>query len=100
MSRLIQRTAGFGVQLTDSQDLFGRKNQAIIGADYEDSQDTFAQALQYGALAPDRALSYEASPLNDETVISLSGSNKILGAYLDRHALAEQAAAFHRLHAL
>ncbi len=81
MSRLIQRTAGFGVQLTDSQDLFGMKNQAIIGTDYEDSQDTFAQALEYGTLTAARALVPQVSPLNDETVISLSGSNKILGAY-------------------
>ena len=81
-SRVIQRTAGFGVQLTDSQDVGGWKNQAIVGADYEDSQDTFAQAFQYGPLAPNRTLIYEVSPLNNETVISLSGSNKILGAYL------------------
>ncbi len=81
VSRLIQRTAGFGVQLTDSQDVFGMKNQAIIGTDYEDSEDTFAQALQYGTLTAARALVPQVSPLNDETVISLSGSNKILGAY-------------------
>ena len=81
-SRLDQRTAGVGVQLTDSQDLFGWTNQAILGADYDDSRDTFAQALQYGPLAPDRSLIYEPSPLNNETVISLSGSNKISGVYL------------------
>jgi len=80
-SRLNQRTAGIGVQLTDSQDLFGWKNQAILGADYDDSRDTFAQALQYGPLAPDRSLIYEPSPLNNETVISLRGSNKISGVY-------------------
>jgi outer membrane receptor protein involved in Fe transport len=82
VSRLIQRTAGFGVQLTDSQDVFGMKNQAIVGADYEDSRDTFAQVFQYGTLAADRTLVYETNPLNGETVISLNGSNKILGGYL------------------
>ena len=82
VSQLLQRTAGFGVQLTDSQDVFGMKNQAIIGADYGDSKDTFAQAFQYGALAPDHTLIYEVSPLNNETIISLSGSNKIFGSYL------------------
>jgi outer membrane receptor protein involved in Fe transport len=82
VSRLIQRTAGFGVQLTDSQDLFGMKNQAIVGADYEDSKDTFAQIFRYGALAADRTLIYEVNSLNGETVISLGGSNKIAGAYL------------------
>jgi outer membrane receptor protein involved in Fe transport len=82
VARLVQHSSGFGVQLTDSRDLFSMKNQAIVGADYEDSHDTFAQVFQYGALAADRTLIYEANPLNDETVISLSGSNKILGAYL------------------
>jgi outer membrane receptor protein involved in Fe transport len=82
VSRLIQHTAGFGVQLTDSQDVFGMNNQAIVGADYEDSKDTFAQMFRYGALAADRTLIYEVNALNDATVISLSGSNKIAGAYL------------------
>ena len=82
VSRLIQRTIGFGVQLTDSQDVLGMKNQAIVGADYENSRDTFAQVLEYGSLAADRTLIPEVDALNDETIISLSGSNKILGAYL------------------
>jgi outer membrane receptor protein involved in Fe transport len=82
VSRLIQRTAGFGVQLTDSQDVFGWKNQAILGADYDDSQDTFAQAFQFGTLAADRTLIYDVNPLNNETIIALRGSNKIFGAYL------------------
>jgi outer membrane receptor protein involved in Fe transport len=81
-SSLVQRTSGFGVQLTDSQDVFGWKNQAILGADYEDSQDSFAQSFQYGTLAPNRTLIYDDTPLNNETVISLSGSNKIFGLYL------------------
>ncbi len=81
-SRLVQRTAGFGVQLTDSQDVFGWKNQAILGADYDDSQDTYAQTFQYGMLAPNHLPIYEVNPFNNETVISLSGSNKIFGLYL------------------
>jgi outer membrane receptor protein involved in Fe transport len=81
-SRLTQRTAGFGVQLTDSQDVFGWKNQAILGADYETSEDGFAQSFQYGALARDRTLIYQDSPLNNETVISLNGGNRITGVYL------------------
>jgi outer membrane receptor protein involved in Fe transport len=82
VSRLIQRTAGLGLQLTDSQDLFGMKSQAIVGADYEDSEDSFEQVFQYGTLAANRTLINEVNPLNDQTVISLRGSNKILGAYL------------------
>ena len=81
-SHLIQRTAGVGVQLTDSQDVFGWKNQGIVGADYSDSRDRFAQSFRYGAFAPNRTLIYDIDPLNDETVISLGGSNKISGIYL------------------
>ena len=81
-SRLVQRTKGFGVQLTDSQDVFGWTNQAILGADYNDSADTFAQSYQYGQLSADRLLLYEPSAFNDETVISLTGGNKIYGAYV------------------
>ena len=82
VSRLIQHTVGFGIQLTDSQDIFAMKNQGVIGADYEDSRDTFAQVFEYGTLAADRTLIYEAGPLNGATVISLSGGNKIFGGYL------------------
>jgi len=80
--RLTQNTWGVGLQLTDSRDLFGAQNQATIGADYTNSQDTFSQTFQYGGLTPDRLLIYTVSPYNDETVISLSGSNNIYGAYL------------------
>lgn len=81
-SNLLQRTEGFGVQLTDSQNVFGWTNQAVLGADYNDSDDTFSQAYQYGQLAPDRSLIYVPGAFNDETVISLTGGNKIYGAYL------------------
>ncbi len=82
VSQLRQRTAGLGIQLTDSQPLWGGKNQAILGADFSNSNDDFVQNYQYGAFAPDRTLLYLQSPLNDETVISLSGSNRIFGVYL------------------
>ena len=81
-SRLLQRTKGLGLQLTDSQDVFGWSNQAILGADYNDSNDTFSQSYLFGQLTSDRHLIYEASPFNGETVIALAGSNKIYGAYL------------------
>jgi outer membrane receptor protein involved in Fe transport len=81
ISQLVQRTAGAGLQLTDSQDLNGWKNQATVGADYSDAKDGFAQRYQYGALAPSRVLIYQADPFNDETVISLGGDNKIYGLY-------------------
>jgi outer membrane receptor protein involved in Fe transport len=81
-SSLLQRTKGLALQLTDSQNLFGWTNQAVVGADYSDSDDTFSEAYQYGGLTPGRLLIYEVNPFNDETVISLAGSNKIYGAYL------------------
>jgi outer membrane receptor protein involved in Fe transport len=80
-SQLTQNTRGIGAQVTDSHDLFGRANQAVIGMDYTNSSDRFAQQYQFGSLSPDRLLIYQASLLNDETVIALGGSNKIYGAY-------------------
>jgi outer membrane receptor protein involved in Fe transport len=80
--RLTQSTRGVALQLTDSQDVFGAANQAVVGADYTDSDDTFAQSYQYGALTPNRLLFYEVSPFNNETVIALSGGNRIYGTYL------------------
>ena len=80
-SRLVQNTKGVALQLTDSQDLLGWASQATLGADFTDSDDSFAQAYQYGGLTPDRLLVYTVSPYNNETVISLSGQNKIYGTY-------------------
>jgi outer membrane receptor protein involved in Fe transport len=80
-SVLLQRTKGFGLQITDSQDVLGWTNQATGGVDYTDSEDSFVQTYQFGPLGPDRLLIYEPSPFNDQTVISLTGSNKIYGAY-------------------
>jgi outer membrane receptor protein involved in Fe transport len=82
VGQLRQRTSGLGLQLTDSQDLGHWSNQAILGADYSDAEDSFMQSIQYGAFAPDRTLLYYPNALNGATAISLSGSNRILGAYL------------------
>jgi len=79
--QLTQRTRGVGLQLTASQPVFGWPNQAILGADYSDSTDSFTQTYQYGQLSADRMLVYEPSPFNDQTVISLSGDNRIYGVY-------------------
>jgi outer membrane receptor protein involved in Fe transport len=80
-ARLSQRTRGFGLQLTASQALFGWPNQAVLGADYSDSADSFVQSYQYGQLSADRMLIYAQVPFNDQTVISLSGDNRIYGVY-------------------
>ena len=80
--RLEQSTRGVALQLTDSQDVLGAANQAVIGADYTDSDDAFVQSYQYGPLTPNRLLAYEVSPFNNETVISMNGGNRIYGTYL------------------
>jgi outer membrane receptor protein involved in Fe transport len=82
VSRLVQRSVGVGLQLTDSQDLLGAKNQAILGLDYSSTNNDFEQAFQYGVFAPNHTLIDTPSPFNDETVISLQGSNRIFGLYL------------------
>jgi len=81
-SSLLQNSRGFSLQLTESSDVFGWSNQAILGAEYIDSDDTFSQFYQYGGLAPDRSLVYLPSPYNGQKVISVNGSNKISGIYL------------------
>ena len=80
-STLLQTTRGFGLQLTDSQDLFGWPNQAILGAEYTDSDDAFSQYYLYGGLAPDRSLVYLPSAYNGQKVISVNGGNEISGVY-------------------
>ncbi len=81
VSLVTQKSWGTGVQLTDSQDLGGWKNQAILGADYASADAAFTQNFLYGAFAPDRMLEYLDSPLNNQTVIALAGSNRIFGTY-------------------
>ncbi len=80
-STLTQRSVGLGFQLTDSEDVLGWKNQAIVGIDYDNTQDAFSEAFQFGGIATDHHLIYESSPYNNQTVISLGGSNRIFGAY-------------------
>jgi outer membrane receptor protein involved in Fe transport len=82
LSTLVQRSSGLGAQLTDSDDLFGAHNQAIVGADYTDTENAFQQWFLYGSFAQNHLLLYTPSPSNYESVIDLSGSNKIFGVYL------------------
>ncbi len=76
-----QRTVGFALQLTDSHQLLGWNNQAVLGTDYNDASDSFRQSYQYGKFSADRMLIYQEGPLNDQTVIALSGENRIYGLY-------------------
>lgn len=82
VSTLIQRASGAGLQLTDSQDLFGGHNQAIVGTDYTDSANAFDQWFDYGSFTPSHLLIYQPSPSNSQTAIQMSGSNRIFGVYL------------------
>jgi outer membrane receptor protein involved in Fe transport len=81
-SALTQRAKGFGLQLTDSAAVLGWQNQGVVGVDYDDSQDDFNELTEYGGIAPDHQLVYETSPYNDFPLVSVGGSNKILGTYL------------------
>ncbi|HVN45868.1 MAG TPA: TonB-dependent receptor [Steroidobacteraceae bacterium] len=79
--RSSQHSAGLALQLTASQPLLGRPNQAILGADYHGSDDTFTQSYQYGQLSAERMLIYEPSPFNDPTVVALAGHDHDYGVY-------------------
>jgi outer membrane receptor protein involved in Fe transport len=82
-SQLTQRTTGIGMQLTESHDLFGAKNQAVFGANFDHSTDVYSQSLQYATLTLERTALSNANSFNPaETVNSLSGSNKIFGIYV------------------
>jgi len=82
ITSLGQRSVGAGLQLTDTSDLLGKKNQVIVGADYTDSDNTFVQHFLYGFFDARHLLNAVDSPFNDPTIISLTGSNKIFGIYL------------------
>jgi outer membrane receptor protein involved in Fe transport len=81
LSPLSQRSAGFGLQLTDARRWSVWRNQAVAGIDYSEARDTFVQVSEYGTFGPDRTIVPTASPYNDETVVSLSGVNRIEGFY-------------------
>ena len=81
-SRLTQKTTGGGVQLTDSAELFGRKNQLILGAEYSHATDTYAQRFIYATLTPERTAVSNVNPANPNQIVnSLSGVNDIWGVY-------------------
>jgi outer membrane receptor protein involved in Fe transport len=82
VSRLVQRSAGAGLQLTDTEDLFGKPNQLTAGAAYDDSQNAFAQRYLYGFFDTRHLLDYVPSPFNAPTAISVNGSDRIAGVYL------------------
>jgi iron complex outermembrane recepter protein len=82
LSRLVQTTKGVGLQLTDSEDVFGWGNQGVLGADYTDSTDAFFEYDIYGPLTPNRSLINLPLAFNYQPAISVGGINKIYGVYL------------------
>ena len=82
ISRLVQRSTGAGLQLTGTDDLFGKTNQVIVGAGYTDWENGFTQSFLYGFFDQRHLLDYVQSPFNASTSISVGGSNKIYGVYL------------------
>jgi outer membrane receptor for Fe3+-dicitrate len=81
-STLTQKTLGAGVQLTATNDLFGQKNHAVLGASYDHSDEDYQQAFQYANLTPQRQTAAIDDPNNPEqTVNSVSGTSRILGVY-------------------
>jgi outer membrane receptor protein involved in Fe transport len=82
-ARLDQKTAGVGLQLTDSASLFGGKNQLIVGADYSHAEDSYEQRFIYATLTAERNAISNVNPFNpDQVVNSLTGTNEIWGIYL------------------
>jgi outer membrane receptor protein involved in Fe transport len=72
-----------GLQLTESRDLFGMKNQMALGTNFDRSTDQYEQNFQYATLTPQRTALSNINVFNPaETVNSLAGSNKIFGVYV------------------
>jgi len=82
LSRTVQSTKGAGLQLTDSHDLFGWRNQGVLGADFTDSSDSFEDWQIYGPLTEDRLLIDLQLPFNYQPAIGVGGTDKIYGVYL------------------
>ncbi len=81
-SDLVQRTLGSGVQLTESHDVLGWKNQAVLGAALDRTRDQFSQSQQYADITAERSTSVIDSPANPlQEVNSLYGTNQIFGVY-------------------
>ncbi|MHB8812056.1 MAG: TonB-dependent receptor [Steroidobacteraceae bacterium] len=82
VSRLVQRSTGAALQLTDTADLFGKANQVIAGAAYGAAENTFVQSFLYGFFDERHLVDHVQSPFNAPTAISVRGSDGISGAYL------------------
>jgi outer membrane receptor protein involved in Fe transport len=82
-STLIQKTWGFGLQLTDTHGFGAMKNQAVLGVSFDRANVDYQQAFQYATLTDSRQTVAIDDPNNPfETVNSVGGISKAFGAYI------------------
>ena len=82
-STLTQRTWGLGGQLTETRDLAGLKNQAVLGASFDRASVDYQQSFQYATLTAQRSTVAIEDPNNAaEVVNSVGGISKVLGVYV------------------
>ncbi len=82
-STLTQRTVGAGLQLTETQDVRGSNNQAVLGASFDRSRVDYVQRSQYAILTAARTAVSIIDPSNDaQTVNSVGGISKIISVYV------------------
>ena len=81
-SSLLQTTRGFGIQLSDSSDLFGWRTRASSAPSIPIRPTRSDSSTATAASRRTARSSYLPSPFNDQKVISVGGSNKIAGLYL------------------
>jgi outer membrane receptor protein involved in Fe transport len=73
-----QRTRGAAAQLTDTADLFRRRNQFVVGLSYDDGHSEFAQESQSAVITPARATQANGPLAAD---VGLSGSDRNYGLF-------------------
>lgn len=78
-SRLTERSVGGGAQLSDSHDLFGMQNHAILGISASHTQNAFLQTQQFAGLTPGRATITTAFPYSDPDINPLAMVNDLAG---------------------
>ncbi|HSI43552.1 MAG TPA: TonB-dependent receptor [Methylotenera sp.] len=84
-----RKGAGFTGQVTFNQDLFGRKNQFIVGGGYDYGHTEFSQKSQLAALTASRGVT-GLGVFNDDSEVNLRGINRTWSAFAtDTHSLNE-----------
>jgi outer membrane receptor protein involved in Fe transport len=71
----LQHNYGLSGQLTFTNDLFGHRNQFIVGAAYDESRIRFGQSSEFGELTPRRSV-IGFGAFSDEAPVSLKGTSR------------------------